>query len=195
MSSRYGSLQYAVFPDPSEFLAGVVHEDSMAIGLPILEIAHPSASPEVGYSLSLSSVLHEVTFILLPVIPLHSNKSMVRFVFLIDMPNYPGIPVVLGTPAMELAGLKLPFISDLLFIPVQLPIAFHLALHPIAQVQLTIVVLVVALALPVGLGLHGARAKGFFAIADIAAVLVLVEMPLLGYDAFVVVGNSALSVV
>lgn len=167
----------------------------MAVRLSILKVPHPSSTLKVSNSLSLSSILHEISLIFLPIISLHSDKCMVWLIFLFNMSYNPWVSIILNSSSMEFATFEITFISDSLFVPVKLTMTFHLSLYPISQIKLTIMILIVSFSLAVRFGLHRAQRNRDFTVSYITTVLIVIEMSLLCYNALVVVRNSTLSVI
>lgn len=128
----------------------------MPVGLVIFEVAHPLPRFEVNYSLAFPLIGHEIAFIFLPIVSLHSDKGIVRLILLISFAHYVGIPVILNTSAMKFPTFEFSFISDPLLVPVQFAIPIHLSFNPVAKIELAIVILIVSFPLSVWFFIGGA---------------------------------------
>lgn len=106
----------------------------MAAGLILLEIAYPLASFEENYALSLSLISDEVSFIFLPVIPLHPHEILVGFITFVGFADNTGVSIVLDSSTMKFTCFEFTFVSDPFFIPIQLSVSLHLSFDPISQV-------------------------------------------------------------
>lgn len=187
-----------ILPDSLRFVAVVVDEYALAVGLAFPEVAHPSPAAEVHDALALSLVVFEVAFVFLPVVFLHSDESFIGFVIGVRMTNYLRFPVVLSASAIEFALLELPHIPDILIVPEEFPESLHLSFLPLAQILFALFAGIESLAFSSGFfiedrSLESAVVVAFLYFVDALSYVhvfaVGVEVSLLGSDGIVVLAG------
>lgn len=112
--------------------------DSIAVGLPILEIPFPASILEIYLSCTLTFISHIITLIFNPVSFVDTDVFLIDFFLSLRNLRLS----VLGSIAMKEALLEFSLIPQSLIFEVKLAPAFHFACMPVADVELPIDVLV-----------------------------------------------------